>query len=375
MAANLKSFHSFRARLESLDCPYIEEVDDSWISELLFQPGEPRIRLLQWVLARLDPKLQELMENQYGPSDTKMDSRLQRILLVTSSLGLCRVDDIDLIRGATSSARQNAFWDQLLDIVCISDASEDHRKQELASPGIISETLPLEEQLHNDNKLMDSISKMDNLSAMFDAKLKLLPPDLMRLIDSSAKADGFAAGERPLPPDLQKLQAVAAQLAMDLSAANSQLLLLTQNYNYPKHDDQVMSTVSEIMKLILSELAQLITSFSYSFENEMRQWCNKTPPKLTQLGPTFKAVHSSLQQFSMILQGLATVRGSFSNLRSVSTRHPTSMHMDTPSMDEFASASQVVVESFRECIDIMEESNVHRNGCWTESTLLNTSLI
>ncbi|XP_071961083.1 HAUS augmin-like complex subunit 7 [Antedon mediterranea] len=375
MAANLNSFHSFRTRLESLDCPYIEDVDDSWVTELLFQPGESRIRLLQWVFARLDPKLQEMMENSYAASDTRMDSRLQRLLVIASSLGLCKMDDIDLIRGAASSSRQNAFWDQLLDIVCINDASDDHRKHQLASPGMISETMPLQEQLHHDSNLMDSIAKMDSLSAMFETKMNILPPDLMRMINNTAKADGFADGERPLPPDLKKLQAVAAQLAMDLSAANTQLLHLTQNYNYQKDDDQVVSTVSETMKLILSELAQLITSFSYSFENEMRQWCNKAPPKLTQLGPTFKDVHSSLQQFSVILQGLATVRSSFTNLRSLSTSHATAIQDITPSMDEFALASQVVVESFRECIDIMEDSSIRHEGNWTQSTILNASVI
>ena len=40
--------------MQELECPYIQGVDDSWIEELLFKPGEPRIRLLQWLLGRLE---------------------------------------------------------------------------------------------------------------------------------------------------------------------------------------------------------------------------------------------------------------------------------------------------------------------------------
>ena len=74
-------------------------------------------------------------------------------------------------------------------------------------------------------------------------------------------------------------------------------------YDYPKMDPQAVSKVSQTLKLVLSELAQLVTSFSYCFENEVRQWCNKAPPTLTQLGPAFKRVESQLQQFNMVSLG------------------------------------------------------------------------
>ena len=37
---------------QELGCPYLGGVEDSWIEELLFKPGEPRLRLLQWSLAK-----------------------------------------------------------------------------------------------------------------------------------------------------------------------------------------------------------------------------------------------------------------------------------------------------------------------------------
>ena len=58
--------------------------------------------------------------------------------------------------------------------------------------------------------------------------------------------------------------------------------------------------VGKTLRLVLSELSQLVTGFSYCFENEMRPWCNKPPPSFNQLGPAFKRVHTMLQQFSMV---------------------------------------------------------------------------
>ena len=68
-------------------------------------------------------------------------------------------------------------------------------------------------------------------------------------------------------------------------------------YEYPERDPQTEAKVQRTLKLVLSELSQLVVGFSYCFENEMRQWCNKTPPTLTELGPAFKRTHTLLQQF------------------------------------------------------------------------------
>ena len=38
--------------LQDLGCPFTEGVEDWWIIELIFKPGEARIRLLQWLLVR-----------------------------------------------------------------------------------------------------------------------------------------------------------------------------------------------------------------------------------------------------------------------------------------------------------------------------------
>lgn len=38
--------------LQRLGCPYTEGVDNSWIIEMIYKPGEPRIKLLQWLFSK-----------------------------------------------------------------------------------------------------------------------------------------------------------------------------------------------------------------------------------------------------------------------------------------------------------------------------------
>ena len=71
-------------------------------------------------------------------------------------------------------------------------------------------------------------------------------------------------------------------------------------HNFPESNVQNEAKVNQTMRLVLSELSQLVVGFSYCFENEMRPWCNKTAPQLTELGPAVKRVHSLLQQFTKV---------------------------------------------------------------------------
>jgi HAUS augmin-like complex subunit 7 len=50
----------------------------------------------------------------------------------------------------------------------------------------------------------------------------------------------------------------------------------------------------EHIGVVLTELTQLVTNFSYCYENEMSLWCNKSPPILSDLGTAFKRVHNPL---------------------------------------------------------------------------------
>lgn len=68
-------------------------------------------------------------------------------------------------------------------------------------------------------------------------------------------------------------------------------------FDYEEEEFSEKDRVSRTLQLVLTELTQLVTNFSYCYENEMCLWCNKSPPILSDLGTAFKRVHNLLQQF------------------------------------------------------------------------------
>ncbi|KAH3818709.1 hypothetical protein DPMN_120432 [Dreissena polymorpha] len=111
-------------------------------------------------------------------------------------------------------------------------------------------------------------------------------------------------------------------------------------------DDTKVETVCRTISLVLSELSQLTTGFNYCYENEMKQWCNKSPPNLTQLGAAFKRVHRLLQQLIQVIKQQVTTQphtagGSLQTSTQTSTathtgnqttsHHPTSHSWGQPS--------------------------------------------
>ncbi|XP_022110069.1 HAUS augmin-like complex subunit 7 [Acanthaster planci] len=363
---------SFKKRLQDLDCPYVDGVDESWISELLFHPGEARIRLLQWLFSRFDSKLAEMLDNQYVLSETQVDSRLQCLLQISTMMGLCKADEIDLMRGTSSSSKLIAFWDQLLDILCIVDTADNPQKRSLASPGIISESMTVEEQMDHDCQYISTLAAQRDLKDFFSTKLYLLPPDLLRMIENSLKEQGLE-GHRPKPPDRSKLDEEISKLTKDVQASEAQLGAIKKQHDFPQSDQKAVTKVTQTLKLVLSELAQLVTSFSYCFESEMRQWCNKTPPRLTDLGPAVKRVYSLLQQFTTLLDSLRSIQTSYIGV--CDTGQHSKGDTETKRIENLMSVSQAALDSFQECVGIMNESLQRCGEDWDASTTLGATFL
>ncbi|XP_077988395.1 HAUS augmin-like complex subunit 7 [Glandiceps talaboti] len=349
---------TFKDRLQALECPLTEDVDESWIVQLIFAAGEPRIRLLQWLFSRYDVRLADLLDAQFMPSDTKMDSRLQRLLYISSVLGLCRPDDIDLVRGSASKAKQISFMDQLLDLVCTVDATEDPSKRAMSSPGLIDESLSLCEQVDHDYSLVDGIARGEDVSTLFSSGLDLLPLDLMKQMKVSLKERGIPDTEGVPLPDFQSLLQALNEVTSQLERSTSHLEELKHNYAYPEYEEQWSERVSKTMQLALSELSQMVTGFTFTFENEIRQWCNRAPPALTDVGKAFKRVYILLQHFTEMLQNLSSVKTSFHSIKertgdkkeSVAAAH---RHQQSAKL---ASSCTEAMGGLRDCIGILETS-------------------
>ncbi|PIK56291.1 hypothetical protein BSL78_06819 [Apostichopus japonicus] len=357
---------SFKERLTLLGCPYTDGVDETWISELLFQQGEARIRLLQWLFSRYDIKLSKLLDDQYYGSEARLDSRLQKLLSISSMLGLCRPDDIELIRGSASSGKQAAFWDKLLDIVSITDMSEDpHRKAE-QEPGIVSDAMDLQEQFSHDCLFISSLAHQRDLHEAFaPSSQALLPPDLLKVIKRRAAEHEETTGKSN-PPSLKELDNILAEMKDNVIKSKEQLDDLKTKYKYESGQSHSMETVCQTLKLVLSELAQLITTFVNTFEAEMRPWCNRNPPRLTPLGPSAKRVHGLLQEFKQVFIGGFAISQKFLPAFNRLVEHSESVQGISDTLSTIASVSDSALQSYSDLTGILEESS---HTAHTESVL------
>ncbi|XP_067684101.1 HAUS augmin-like complex subunit 7 [Haliotis asinina] len=341
----------FKEKLDQLGCPFTEGVDETWITEPLFKPGEPRIRLLQWLFSKFDSKLAEVLDPDYAPVGSKMDSRIQRLLDVASTLGLCRYDDVDLIRGVTSVSKQASFMTQLIDMVSIIDASEETTMAALQSPGVVSPSTGLTEQFGADCLLMDRLANQEKTEVLFNSRVSLLPLDLQRKLEVQWVEKGFNK-DSPPAPDLPALTDLATQVTKDLHRQTEILTDFRQNHKHQAStENDQLDTMSRTLTVVLSELSQLMVSFTYCYENEMRHWCNKTPPSLTGLGKAFKRVHTILHQFHELLRSISQIRITYTQLGQESIDTETDHKVNS-----LVCASQSARDKFQEYISILEES-------------------
>ncbi|XP_046335158.2 uncharacterized protein LOC124117372 [Haliotis rufescens] len=354
----------FKEKLDQLGCPFTEGVDESWITEPLFKPGEPRIRLLQWLFSKFDSKLAEVLDPDYAPVGSKMDSRIQRLLDVANTLGLCRYDDVDLIRGVTSVSKQASFMTQLIDMVSIIDASEETTMAALRSPGVVSPSTGLTEQFGADCLLMDHLANQEKTDVLFNCHVSLLPLDLQRKLDIQWVEKGFSKDSPPVP-DLPALVNITTQVTKNLNRQIEILIDFKQQHRYQTSaENEQLDTMSRTLTVVLSELSQLTVSFTYCYENEMRHWCNKSPPSLTGLGKAFKRVHTILHQFHQLLSSISQIRITYTQLGQESTDADTDNKVDN-----LVSAGQSARDKFQEYISILEESLKRQESCLHSSIL------
>ncbi|XP_045166766.2 uncharacterized protein LOC123530121 isoform X2 [Mercenaria mercenaria] len=357
-ASNVTKSKKFKKKLDQLGCPYTEGVEDSWISELIFKPGEARIRLLQWLFSKFDSKLNEILDPQYASVESKMDSRIQRLLFVASNLGLCRYDDVDLIRGVVPATRQSAFMEHLIDLVYIVDTAEDPKNKLFREAGVVSEAMPLEEQLSHDCAYLNALCSQGKIDAIFATKLSLLPPDLQKQVESRWSQTGKSADKAP-KPDLQGIEAAAIQLGDDMARQNELLQELKKHHDYQPTEDSKLETICRTISLVLSELSQLVTGFTFCYENEMKHWCNKSPPNLTQLGPAFKRVHRLLQQFVQLLQNLRAIRASYTSLNRNTAEVLPQIGRQHDASLTLVGVGEEALNSLQDVVDVLEESIQH----------------
>jgi HAUS augmin-like complex subunit 7 len=360
---------SFVRRLEDLACPYVDNVDDTWIKELLFKPGEPRLRLLQWLFARFDSHIEELVQTQASRPEHLTDSRIQRLTFVASTLGLCRPEDYDLIRGVSSEAKQAAFMDALLDLVCLSQEAEYATPNSHLSLEPTSGFTRLAEQMDRDRRLLNGLANQENVTEIWASSCQLFPPDLMRLchqqFDQTMAQSGIPPQEmsrrRMRPPDSGKLDALVSELSKQAASQQEILEQLKQTTSLPGSNKQVTEKVLRALAVSLSTLGQLVSSFCQCYETELQSWTNKSLPHFSGLGPICKRVSCLHQQLIGLLESLSKTKASYESICE-----KTGIGSAASGKDK--QTNQESVKTLKRCVKVLEGC-ADRHHCLTPDTV------
>lgn len=334
-AAEREKLFNIRSRLEQLGCPYLEGVEDSWIEELLFKPGEPRLRLLQWSLAKFDPTIYNLVENQQSEGLGRNDSRVQKLLFASHLLGLCKSDDIELIQGNRSRKKQAVFWENLLDIVSTVETP-------VRTTSLSFAQATLEDHFKNDCYFFDALCRQENLQDVFVSKVQLFPPDLLR------STSGL---EQKKIPEEKHLISVTEKLANELEEQSKQLDELRANAPLCDADAITVEKVSKTLSLSLTTMAQVVSGFLHCFETEMKPWCRRPVPSLSEVGPEFSRVHSLLLKYTELLQGLEKIRSSYGDICKNNEAKITRRERSNSDL-----INQKELRTLQSCLSVLEDS-------------------
>ncbi|XP_012946531.2 uncharacterized protein LOC101855079 [Aplysia californica] len=305
MAARLKDEDwrtSLKRRLDSLGCPYTGDLDVAAVADLLTSPGEGRLKVLQWIFSRYDSHLADLLDPSRFTAGARADARLQKLLTAASAMCLCSHSDIALIRGDAPLQKQAAFYDQLLNIVCLSVRDELN-------------SVPGSSRALNDYRYLDALAGQQSLFSPTAWELDLLPKDLRPEVQRLSLKRAQAGHSSSSVPDVRDLMEQSESLTRELDAHNKTLEELhssvqVQNLDSPSE----VLTMAQMLSTVICELRQLVGVFSHCYETNIRVWCVKPPPESSQLGAAFRRVHTLLQKFATLMEVLNSVRQTHTKL-------------------------------------------------------------
>ncbi|XP_057685655.1 HAUS augmin-like complex subunit 7 [Corythoichthys intestinalis] len=278
------------ARLLNAPCPLLKDVftyNSEDMLHLLCTPSQLRTEILTWICCSIDPNITRLKEAASRKSDP--DILTKGMAALGQDLMLCKVDNLDLIKGDESCRQQLQFLEHLLDVV-----SECSLSTELTG-GILYDTL-------------------------FDAKIALhLEQSLTPLMDSSLSNNTILCKgaeskfKKPRGDDAETVASLVLSTRSMLEHLQSECEFLTTN-EVPSSPVFTPCALHDALR----DLQQLMTAFSHMYEKDLRLSCAREPPSFSADAQVFQRVYELIRSCSMELEILNGVSdASFSVMEDV----------------------------------------------------------
>ncbi|KAK0050264.1 HAUS augmin-like complex subunit 7, partial [Biomphalaria pfeifferi] len=320
-----------------LGCPYTDEIDEAAVLNLLTNPGEIRLKILHWLFCRYDSELAEFLEPGSYSLGARNDSRLQRLLSAAHALCLCGSNDVELIKGTAPYNDQIEFVNRFLDLLCFKEKGYS-----------LDSTLYTRPDMYNSQ--LNMLITQDGFLTMFDSCTNLLPRDIHMEVDNLK----MKQRKTNKTQTLQDLLTLSETLSLDIQTSQQKLSALQKEMTLEGEDkDQEVLMMSHMLSTILKELWQLSDGFKQCYMSNIKQWCNKSPPELSQLGDTIQTVHGCLCNFKRLLSNMNEIRQTQTKINKLVKKEFTGFPV---TIDE---GSKEISESLQQCLSVLEET-LHR---------------
>jgi len=345
---NPVTLHELQLKLQALDCPFVEDGGDQWMAELLLHPSEMRTNLLTWAVIKFDNKFQEVIDRNTPAISNRIDSRHQKLLFICNLIGVCRADDLELIRGTASQKKQLKFWGLFVDMMIVSDRQNGNAlTKEESNLFMSSRPRSSEEDFTNSMRFLDTLLRENKMADLFTSEVHLFPPDMERALSIDDKKS------RPPVPDLKTLMEASEKMSAALESSIMRLKDISEKHSYELPDQGAVETYCRRIDLALKTFSQMVDSFVHCYEADISVWCNKPKPTLSGLGPSMKSVHTVLSRHKMLTDGIQTANESMSELntklkRQLSEREPKQKDIFPSTLDT------------QDMIKTLEESQIRR---------------
>jgi len=362
MAAKVDTRNTRQSRLEyiqwmlqEVDCPFLEEDDDSWKISM-FEPCEARIRLLLWLLTKFESSFGEILAKQVPSVNNRIESRVQRMLFLCNLMGLCRSNDLEVIKGTSSKRRQIKFWENLLEHVLISEKLQFCRREERTSLGYGSDYLPRKQSISVGDRLesccrfIDNLVRQEDLSDVFSSSLTLFPPDL----DKAIRNDNDNGNYRSRAPENSAMQELVEKLSVDVASAQKEYDHIMKKYKLSQPSQHEVDGYCKKLSLAITMLNQLVVNFLHCYESELRHWCNRPKAKKSGVGPASRTTLQMMTRFRKLFKEIHVLEAAYDSIRNNLLRQIDKRELD-PDIGHDA------LMNLRLSIDILRESDSRIN--------------
>jgi len=348
----MPSKHSYKLqniqnRLEKLCCPFIEEGGEQWMAELLLHPSETRLKLLTWALCNFDSDFDEVISKSLPVINSRIDSRQQRILFVLNLLNLCKIDDIEIVKGTASQKKQLAFWDNLIDLVYtsqtghnyLSDIQTKEQSSEETSYYLKPAQAPsLFESFQSSCTFMDTLIRENKTKSLFSTEIHLFSPDLESRINNEMKVQET--------PSIDLLTDTAVKISEDIALTIKQIEGSLAKFAPFDLDQNIVENYCRKVDLSLKTFSQMIDSFLHCHTHDIEVWCRKEHPNVSELG---HAVHST----NNMLTGPTKLHKSLTQLNNTMSKLSQSLVGDT---QELQSKHSVDLAHLTDTVNVLQAS-------------------